>query len=114
MTVSRSQEHVVREIRGTAERPFDGSGVAIGRNPHSARHLRDGLLVAPFGREAVLNRGTYFILIPPRSAERPVVKEFVAWLHDEVCEDAKADAEREDLGRRRSVRPAEPARTRGR
>src|SRR4029450_12501142 len=71
---------------------IDGSGVAIGRNPHSTRHLRDGLLVAPFGREAVLSRGTYFVIIPPRSAERPVVKEFVAWLRDQVRNDVEFDA----------------------
>ena len=93
---------------------IDGSGVAIGRNPHSARHLRDGLLVAPFGREAVLSRGTYFVLIPPRSAERRVVKEFVAWLRDEVRQDAEADAERKGSGRRRSVRLSAPVRTRSR
>jgi len=83
---------------------IDGSGVAIGRNPHSARHLRDGVLVAPFGREAVLSRGTYFVLISPRSAERPVVREFVAWLRDEVRHDVEAAAERDRAGRRRSVR----------
>ena len=44
-----------------------GSGVAIGRNPHNARHLREGLLVAPFGRKVTLSWGTYFVLIAPRS-----------------------------------------------
>ena len=81
---------------------IDGSGVAIGRNPQSARHLRDGLLVAPFGREAVLNRGTYFVLMAPRSAARPVVKEFVAWLHHEVRLDAESAARRAGSARRRS------------
>jgi LysR family transcriptional regulator, glycine cleavage system transcriptional activator len=28
----------------------DGNGVAIGCNPHNARHLREGLLVAPLGK----------------------------------------------------------------
>jgi LysR family transcriptional regulator, glycine cleavage system transcriptional activator len=83
---------------------IDGSGVAIGRNPHNARHLHDGLLVAPFGRKAVLTRGTYFILVAPRSAERPVVKDFVAWLRDEVRQDVEADAKRQGSGRGRSVR----------
>ena len=73
---------------------IDGSGVAIGRNPHNARHLRDGVLVAPLGREAVISWGTYFILVAPRSAERPIVKAFVAWLHDEVRRDAEQDARR--------------------
>jgi LysR family glycine cleavage system transcriptional activator len=70
---------------------IDGSGVAIGRNPHNAAQLRDGLLVAPLGREAVLSWGTYYVLVAPRSAERPVVKQFVAWLRDEVRHDTKGD-----------------------
>ncbi len=93
---------------------IDGSGVAIGRNPHNARHLRDGLLVAPFGREAALRRGAYFVLISPRSTERSVVKEFVAWLRDEVRQDVAADAEREGPDRRRSILSAAPVRTRRR
>jgi len=92
---------------------IDGSGVAIGRNPHNARHLREGQLVAPLGNEAMLSWGTYFVLIALRSAERPVVKEFVAWLRDEIRQDAAADAERKGSDRRRLVRPAAPTRTRG-
>jgi LysR family transcriptional regulator, glycine cleavage system transcriptional activator len=91
---------------------IDGSGVAIGRNPHNARHLREGLLVAPFGNEAMLSWGTYFVLIAPRSAERPVVKEFVAWLRDEIRQDAGAEAERKGSDRRRSLRHAGPTRAR--
>lgn len=93
---------------------IDGSGVAIGRNPHNARHLREGLLVAPLGCEARLSWGTYCMLIAARSAERPVVKEFVAWLRDEIRQDAGADAERKGSDQRRSVRPASPTRTRRR
>lgn len=93
---------------------IDGSGVAIGRKPHNARHLREGLLVAPLGREAVLSWGKYFVLVAPRSTERPVVKQFIAWLRDEIRYDAGVDAERKGSDRRRSVRPAAaPTRTRG-
>ncbi len=77
---------------------IDGSGVAIGRNPHNARHLREGLLVAPLGGGAVIPWGTYFVLIAPRFAERRVVKAFVAWLYDEVRQDAAANAERKRPG----------------
>jgi DNA-binding transcriptional LysR family regulator len=87
---------------------IDGSGVAIGRNPHSARHLREGLLVAPFGREATVSWGTYFVLIAPRSAERQVVKEFVAWLRDEIRQDAATEVERRGAGRRRSIQQRTP------
>jgi LysR family transcriptional regulator, glycine cleavage system transcriptional activator len=77
---------------------IDGSGVAIGRSPHNARHLREGLLVAPLGREARLSWGTYFVLIAPRSAKRSVVKEFVAWLRDEIRQDAGTDCEPQGSG----------------
>lgn len=69
---------------------IDGSGIAIGRRPHNSRHLSDGLLVAALGTEAVLKWGAYFVLIAPRSAERPIVKKFVAWLRDEVHQDTEA------------------------
>ena len=91
---------------------IDGSGVAIGRNAHNARHLREGLLVAPFGGEAKLSWGTYFVLIAPRSAERQIVREFVAWLHDEIRQDATTETKRKRLGRRRSIgRQASRSRT---
>ncbi|MGB8893191.1 MAG: LysR substrate-binding domain-containing protein [Pseudolabrys sp.] len=81
---------------------IDGSGVAIGRYPHNTRHLREGSLIAPFGGEATLSLGTYFILVAPRSADRAVVKEFIAWLRDEIRQDAAA-ATRKGSGERRSV-----------
>jgi DNA-binding transcriptional LysR family regulator len=68
---------------------IDGSGVAIGRNPHNARHLRDGMLVAPLGRAGVLDWGSYFVLVAPRAGERRVVQDFVAWLHEAVRQDAQ-------------------------
>jgi DNA-binding transcriptional LysR family regulator len=67
---------------------IDGSGIAIGRTPHNARHLRDGSLVAPLGKAGAIPWGNYFVLIAPSSAQRPIVKKFVAWLHEEVREDA--------------------------
>jgi DNA-binding transcriptional LysR family regulator len=68
---------------------LDGSGIAVGRNPHNARQLADGLLVAPLRNEGVLAWGSYFVLVSPRAAERPIIKQFVAWLHDEVSNDAR-------------------------
>jgi DNA-binding transcriptional LysR family regulator len=70
---------------------IDGSGIAIGRYPHNARHLRDGILVEPFGPEGRLSFGHYFVLVAPRSAKRPVVAEFVAWLHEEAVSDGPAN-----------------------
>ena len=68
---------------------IDGSGVAIGRSPHNARHLRDGLLVAPLGPEATLDWGSYYVLTALRAGQRRVVQDFVAWLREEVRHDAK-------------------------
>ena len=68
---------------------IDGSGVAVGRSPHNDRHLRDGLLVAPLGAQAMLDFGSYFIRVSPRAVERPIVRKFVAWLHQEIREDAQ-------------------------
>jgi DNA-binding transcriptional LysR family regulator len=79
-----------------------GSGVAIGRNPHNARHLRDGVLIAPLGDQAKLAWGAYFAIVGPRSAERPVVKKFVTWLHDEVRRDAQTEGDNKAAHRRRS------------
>ena len=92
---------------------IDGSGVAIGRNPHNARHLREGLLVPPFGREARFKWGTFFLLVAPRSAGRPAVKSFVDWLREEIRQDAEADAARTGSARSRRTRRATPTRTPG-
>jgi LysR family transcriptional regulator, glycine cleavage system transcriptional activator len=69
-----------------------GSGVAMGRYPHNTRQLRDGLLVAPLGPEAMLGWGSYFLLVAPRARERRVVQEFVAWLREAVRQDVPASA----------------------
>jgi LysR family glycine cleavage system transcriptional activator len=92
---------------------IDGSGIAIGRNPHNARHLREGLLVEPFGREARLRWGTYFLLVAPRSAERLVVEQFITWLREEIRQDASVDHELASP-RPRSKPTAIAARKRGR
>jgi len=62
---------------------IDGNGVALGRSPHNLCHIEDGLLVAPLGRDGVLKRGHYYVLVSPRSTERPIVKRFVKWLREE-------------------------------
>ena len=82
---------------------IDGSGVAIGRNPHNTRHLREGLLIEPFGREMRLAWGAYFVLTTSRSGERSVVKDFIAWMRGEIRQDAAVEAERKTSGRRRSI-----------
>ncbi len=68
---------------------IDGSGVAMGRSPHNDRHLGDGLLVAPLGTRAMHDFGSYYVQASARAVERPIVRKFVAWLHEEIREDAQ-------------------------
>src|ERR1051326_6398612 len=49
-----------------------GSGIAVGRLPHNARHLHDGVLVAPFGPQARVRFGTYHAVLARRSRDRAV------------------------------------------
>ena len=63
-----------------------GQGVALGRIPMIAAHLRDGRLVAPFAKRYDSARG-YFVIVGPRAADRPDVAAFVEWLHDEAAQE---------------------------
>jgi len=65
-----------------------GQGVALGRLPMIAQHLRDGRLVAPFARKYDSARG-YFALVAPRAAERDDVVAFVRWLAEEAAREAR-------------------------
>jgi len=61
-----------------------GQGVALGRIPMIAAHLRDGRLVAPFAKRYDSARG-YFAIVAPRAGERTDVAAFVRWLQDEAA-----------------------------
>lgn len=67
----------------------EGSGVAMGVLPHLARHLRGRILCAPFGREAVAQRGAFFVICRPDVAKRDGVRAFIAWLWSEVRREAE-------------------------
>ena len=67
----------------------EGAGVAIGVLPHLTQQLRDGVLCAPFGRDAIANRGTFFIVTRRDVAQREDVKGFVTWLRSEVRRDSE-------------------------
>jgi DNA-binding transcriptional LysR family regulator len=60
-----------------------GQGVALGRIPLIAEHLRDGRLVAPFPKRYESARG-YYAVVAPHAVDRPDVTEFVTWLADEA------------------------------
>jgi LysR family glycine cleavage system transcriptional activator len=68
---------------------IEGAGVAIGVLPHLTQQLRDGILCAPFGRDAIAMRGTFFVVLRRDVAERDAVKEFVDWLRSEVRRDGE-------------------------
>ena len=68
-----------------------GQGVALGRLPMIAEHLRDGRLVAPFAKKYESAR-SYFALASPRAGERDDVAAFLRWLADEAAlESAESD-----------------------
>jgi LysR family glycine cleavage system transcriptional activator len=65
-----------------------GQGVALGRVPLIAEHLRDGRLVAPFPKRYDSARG-YYAIAAPHATERADVGAFVAWLRDEAAAEAR-------------------------
>lgn len=62
----------------------EGSGLAMGVLPYITSYLREGVLCAPFGRQSVAHRGTFFVVRRPDAANSFLVRAFVAWLWDEV------------------------------
>jgi DNA-binding transcriptional LysR family regulator len=75
-----------------------GQGVALGRLPMIAGHLRDGRLIAPFAKKYDSERG-YFALVAPRAAERADALAFVRWLIDEASREARHGAARSQPAR---------------
>jgi DNA-binding transcriptional LysR family regulator len=61
-----------------------GQGVALGRIPLIASHLRDGRLVAPFSKRYDSARG-YYAVVAPHAVDRVDVIAFVDWLRDEAA-----------------------------
>jgi LysR family transcriptional regulator, glycine cleavage system transcriptional activator len=69
---------------------IEGGGVAIGKWPHLARHLREGVLCVPLGPEFVARLGAFYIVFARGADATGPVESFVAWLRDEVRRDADA------------------------
>jgi len=67
----------------------NGQGVALGRLPLVQQLLREGRLVALFGR-AVASSRAYFLLRSARAAGRGEVQAFASWLEEETARDAAA------------------------
>ena len=90
---------------------IEGAGVAIGKKPHLLRHLRDGTLCAPFGRECISHIGGFDIVVAPSARGRGDVQTFVAWLRDEMRRD---EAQTPAAFRRQASRPTGKAGAAGR
>ena len=67
----------------------EGSGVAMGARPHLTHLLRDGVLCAPFGPDAVANLGSFYVVTRQDVAGREAVGAFVSWLRSEVRRDSE-------------------------
>ena len=87
-----------------------GQGVALGRVPLIAEHLRDGRLMAPFPKRYESARG-YYAVVAPHAAERADVAGFIAWLADEAARELGPGAAPQPApaAARRMRRPSPPA-----
>jgi LysR family glycine cleavage system transcriptional activator len=83
---------------------IEGAGVAIGVLPHLTQQLRDGVLYAPFGGEAIAKRGSFFLVFKRDVAERDTVKSFVDWLRSEVLRDGELTFEPPRVAKRQTAR----------
>jgi len=68
---------------------MDGAGVAIGKWPHLASQLRQGVLCAPLGRDWVARVGGFYLVVGQAPDPGVPVQAFVAWLVDEMNRDGK-------------------------
>jgi DNA-binding transcriptional LysR family regulator len=66
-----------------------GQGVALGRQPLVNELILSGALVAPF-KAAVVGTRAYFIIESRLAAAKPHVREFAAWLMNEVRRDSES------------------------
>ena len=91
----------------TVQAALEGAGVAIGKLPHLAQHLREGRLVAPFGDGWRSPLGRFDIVAAPRAGNEQAVAAFTAWLMEEVRRDMSAAS---SAGPARARRVQSPAR----
>ena len=89
----------------------EGTGVAIGKWPHLAGHLRRAELCAPLGPAGVAHVGGFYLVVARTSMGRDSVEAFVAWVRDEVRHDeARAPMLLRAAKRSAGARSAEDAR----
>ncbi len=63
-----------------AQAALSGQGVALARLPLVAEHLASGDLVEPLPHTRIDSPLAYWLLVSPRSAQRPEIKAFCEWL----------------------------------
>jgi LysR family transcriptional regulator, glycine cleavage system transcriptional activator len=61
-----------------------GLGVALARHRLVAEDIRNGVLVRPFGPQAVVLDNAYWIITTPQRPLRPAMKLVIAWLRREA------------------------------
>jgi DNA-binding transcriptional LysR family regulator len=77
----------------------DGQGVALGRQPLVNDLIAAGVLVAPF-QKAVVGSRAYFLIESPTARGKIQVRQFAAWLLDELKRDAESEGRGSPLARR--------------
>ena len=65
---------------------LSGQGVALARLPLVAEHLANGDLVEPLPHTRIDSPLAYWLLVAPRSAQRPEIKAFCEWLHHQAAQ----------------------------
>ncbi len=94
----------LRAIKGTGwlrfshydqviEAARNGSGIAVGKWPHLAEHVREGVLLAPLGASGVATVGAFYLEVA-ESAPKEASEAFVDWLRQETRRDNEVQHQR--------------------
>jgi LysR family transcriptional regulator, glycine cleavage system transcriptional activator len=71
---------------------LDGQGVALAPTPLVRRLIAEGKLVAPL-KAATGSTRAYYLLVEPRAAARPCVRQFSDWMLKQALEETRAGVE---------------------
>jgi LysR family glycine cleavage system transcriptional activator len=61
-----------------------GQGVVLARLPMVAESLANGDLIEPLPKLRMESPHAYWLIVGPRSAQRPEIREFCAWLKEQA------------------------------
>ncbi|MBL0892084.1 MAG: hypothetical protein IBJ19_15930 [Gemmatimonadaceae bacterium] len=79
-----------------AQAALSGQGVALARLPLVAEHLASGDLVEPLPHTRIDSPLAYWLLVSPRSAQRPEIKAFCEWLLGQATQTRSAVGDEPD------------------